>query len=294
MQPRRTNAWELAAPADAAPRAFVARRRWLQRAILAGTIFAGTTLVTAPSAGLLCRAAEPPSKWPFEASAGQFRIHADFDVSLNPELLGELDRLSGDVQKLLGLELPTHAMHIVLFSGEEEYRRYMTHYYPGLPERRALFIQQRGTSMLFAHRHPELATDLRHEATHALLNEGSKPLPLWLDEGLAEYFEVPEAARWAGHTHLPSIRALVGKSTWRELEALESLSDVASMSSEHYRDSWAWVHFLLHRRQATRHILVEHLASLRAAEPVAPLSRTVTVQIPSWRREFDEHFQRLA
>lgn len=285
MQPRRADDWELDAPAHAALRAFVARRRWLRQASLSGVALA--TLAGSASAG------EATTKWPYEVTAGQFRIHADFDLTKSRELLGELDRLSGDVKKLLELELPTKAMHIVLFSGQEEYRRYMSHYYPALPARRALYIQQRGTSMLFAHRHSELATDLRHEATHALLNEGRSPLPLWLDEGLAEYFEVPEALRWSGHSHFPAIRALVGRSAWRDLEALESLNDVASMSSEHYRDAWAWVHFLLHRRQATRRILVEHLTNLRAAQPVAPLSRTVAVEIPAWRQELDDHFQRL-
>ena len=35
-----------------------------------------------------------------------------------------------------------------------------------------------------------LEEDLRHEATHALLHVAVGDLPLWLDEGLAEYFEV--------------------------------------------------------------------------------------------------------
>ena len=33
--------------------------------------------------------------------------------------------------------------------------------------------------------------DLRHELTHALLHSVLKDVPLWLDEGLAEYFEMP-------------------------------------------------------------------------------------------------------
>jgi hypothetical protein len=287
MQPRRANDSELDASAGNALRTFVQRRAWLSRTLVGGVLLAAGGAESSP-------AGEPASKWPHEITAGQFRIHADFDLSTSRELLGELDRLSSDVKKLLELQLPAGAMHIVLFSGQEEYRRYMAHYYPALPERRALFIQQRGTSMLFAHRHAELATDLRHEATHALLNEGSTPLPLWLDEGLAEYFEVPETQRWSGHAHLLAIRELVGKAAWRELAELETLRDVSNMSGEHYRDSWAWVHFLLHRRQATRRILVEHLASLRAGQSVMPLSRTIAMQLPAWRSEFDDHFQRLA
>ena len=244
--------------------------------------------------GLRSLAAEPAIKWPFEVSDGLFQIHADFEISSKSELLAELSQLSHDVAELLELALPQSKIHVVIFGSPEEYRRYMAHYYPALPVRRALFIQQRGTGMLFAHRHAELATDLRHETVHAILNEGTGPLPLWLDEGLAEYFEVPAAARWSGHSHLPTIRALNDEKAWTDLPALESIQEVAGMSSDNYQDAWSWVHFLLHRRNSTRRLFVEHLQSLRAGRPVAPLSRTVAKQIPNWRSEFSDHFQRLA
>ena len=48
---------------------------------------------------------------------------------------------------------------------------------------------------VYAYRHPELPIDLRHECTHALLHANLPMVPLWLDEGLAEYFEMPEAER---------------------------------------------------------------------------------------------------
>ena len=44
--------------------------------------------------------------------------------------------------------------------------------------------------------------DLRHELTHALLHSVLKDVPLWLDEGLAEYFELPPAS-WKGVNHRP-------------------------------------------------------------------------------------------
>jgi hypothetical protein len=186
-------------------------------------------------------------------------------------------------------------MHIVVFGSPEEYRRYKAHYNPTLPERRALFIQQRGTGMLFAHNHPDLATDLRHETVHAILNDGTIPLPLWLDEGLAEYFEVPSAERWSGHSHLLAIRSSNKQNaSWVALESLEALQDVSVMSSEHYRDAWSWIHFLLHRRLSTRRILVDYVENLRGGRPVPALSRTVAQHIPDWRKEFSDHFARLA
>ena len=266
---------------------FSSRRSWLGRAALA----AASAWIGDLSRPLV--AAERSSQWPFEVTAGLFRIHADFEISAKAELLSELDRLSGDVTKLLELNLPQTMVHVVIFSSAEEYRRYMAHYYPALPERRALFIQQRGTGMLFAHRHADLATDLRHETVHAILNDRTDPLPLWLDEGLAEYFEVPAADRWSGHTHLIELQALEGHAPRSNLETLEALEQVSGMRSEHYRDAWSWIHFLLHRRMSTRRILVAHLRQLRAARPAPPLSRTIAAQIPNWREEFSDHFQRV-
>lgn len=236
---------------------------------------------------------ESVAKWPFEATAGAFRIHADFEIATQADLTTELEQLGSDVAKLLEIQLPQRTVHIVIFSSPDEYRRYMSHYYPALPERRALFIQQRGTAMLFAHCHADLATDLRHETVHAILNDSTDALPLWMDEGLAEYFEAPAAQRWSGHAHLQTLKVLADSSQWPELSALESIEDVSSMTGEHYQAAWLWVHFLLHRRQSTRRLLVEHLQHLRAGQNLPPLSRTVSQQLPAWRDEFGDHFKRL-
>jgi len=263
------------------------RRRWL-RCSIAG-------LMAWPLAGdACCDGDERPSRWPYEWDAGQFRIHADRDVVARAEVGHELEQLSTDVTQVLQLTIPRSTMHVILLSNESEYRRYMQHYFPGLPERRALFVQQRGKSMLFAHQHPELAIDLRHESVHALLNEQAHAVPLWLDEGLAEYFEVPAGDRWRGHSHLASITELANDDAWPDLASLESLTDVASMNTERYRDAWAWVHFLLHRHQETRQFLVNHLQALRSGAAVPPLSRTVAMHLPQWRELFTAHFRSLA
>ena len=45
-------------------------------------------------------------------------------------------------------------------------------------------------------------TDLRHELTHALLHGVLQDVPLWLDEGLAVYFELPPANEGVNPHHL--------------------------------------------------------------------------------------------
>ncbi len=124
--------------------------------------------------GSVARGKEPSrGKWPYEVTSGMFRLHADFEIDATAEFVTELNQVVSDVERLLSTK-PTTPMHIVLFDRPEEYKRYLSHYFPKLPERRALFIRQRGTAMLFAHRHPELATDLRHESVHAIINDSEQ------------------------------------------------------------------------------------------------------------------------
>lgn len=265
------------------------RRSWVTATAI-GLLASGFDLSSI--ANVASAADAPSARWAYEVTIGSFEIHADFEITPQSDLLDELDKLSGDVTQLLELPSPSAAIHIVIFGSSEEYRRYMTHYYPALPPRRALFIQQRGTGMLFAHKHPDLATDLRHETTHAILNQGTKPLPLWMDEGLAEYFEVPAAQRWSGQPHLLSIRSQACTPK-NDLGQLEALDDVSKMTADHYRDAWAWVHFLLHRRSSTRKLLLEQLQVIRSNRGALPFSRIVTLAVPDWQSEIADHFQRL-
>lgn len=262
---------------------------------------AGTSLSALLGAGSACGtitgsrvlAAESARAWPHEYAAGRFQIHSDFEIDPKGTLLSELDQLSTDVSKLLSVNTTNSPLHVVLFASPEEYRRYITHYYPTVPDRRALFIQDRGVGMLFAQRHADLATDLRHEATHGLLNDCAKPLSLWLDEGLAEYFEVPCDSRLHGHGHLPPTCHSIDEGALPDLERLESLKETGAMGSEDYREAWSVVHFIMHRHPETRAMLVDYLAAARSGTPAEPFSRALPRRIPHWQTAFGDHFQKL-
>ena len=47
-----------------------------------------------------------------------------------------------------------------------------------------------------------MAEDLRHEVAHGYLHAVVPNLPLWLDEGLAEYFEVPRGLDGVNRPHV--------------------------------------------------------------------------------------------
>ena len=70
-----------------------------------------------------------------------------------------------------------------------------------------MFVQDRGVEQVFAQWGPDFRIDLHHEGTHALLHASLARVPLWLDEGLAKYFEVPPAQRANGNPYLPIVEA---------------------------------------------------------------------------------------
>ena len=84
--------------------------------------------------------------------------------------------------------------------------------------------------MVFAYEGDEFEVDLRHECTHALLNAALPVTPLWLDEGLAEYFEVEAGQRAAGHPHQKYVKwnAYLGQTP--SLEDLEQVREVNQMT----------------------------------------------------------------
>lgn len=237
---------------------------------------------------------EPTTKWAAQKQVGRFHIHSDFILPDDEPLLGELLNISGEVSSMLAIPPDDQVIHIVLFESAKEYSRYLKFHFPKVPDRRALYIQRRSTGMLFAHWHTDVRVDIRHEVVHGILNSQSSPLPLWLDEGLAEYFEVVEEDRMHGNPYLSQVLSGVQQGYVPSLEDLERLVTIEQLGVDQYRDSWAWVHFLLHRLPETRQLLIQHLAQHRSSSSTLPLSRLVSHSMPDWRSEFTKHFNEIA
>lgn len=253
-------------------------------------------LLAAGSLCLLCGLRTPAlhaqelRQWPIEMSVGQFQVHSDFQLLDKQSLASQLSDVTTQVKQLLDISGDKEPVHVVLFETEDEYRRYMQNYFPNLPARRALFIQDRGPGMLFAHWHEDIATDLRHEVTHALVNNSSGQLPLWIDEGIAEYFEVNPSQRFAASEHLDEVIARVEEGIVPSLGNLETIVAFDKFTNAHYRDSWSWVHYMLHRRDTTRQLLVRYLADCRSGARVLPLERQLQLTVGNVEQDYREHF----
>ncbi|HZL89688.1 MAG TPA: DUF1570 domain-containing protein [Pirellulaceae bacterium] len=244
---------------------------------------------------LVCAWAPAPvavagEKWPDERTAGLFACHADFTLDRHQALLDELGLLARDVESLLETPTPQEPVHLFLFEKKATYQAYLKHYFPRVPYRRALYIKGRGPGMVFAYQGLDFEIDVRHEGTHAVLHAALGSVPLWLDEGLAEYFEVPRDQRADKHPHQAAIEALVKSGRLPRLAELESMRDLSAMGRDEYRDAWAWVHFMLHGPAEAREELVAFLKDVQANADAEPLSRRFLRRMPDVEQRLREHF----
>lgn len=231
------------------------------------------------------------SRWPDERTAGPFLCHADFALDRHTNLLDELARLQRDLARTVGVSEPHEPILLYLFSHQSTYEGYLKIHFPSVPSRRALYIKERGPGMVFAYRTSDFEIDVRHEGTHALLHADLPMVPLWLDEGLAEYFEVPYDDRAFAHPHLAKVKWSVRLGQKSAMERLEQLRGLEQMGPSEYRQSWAWVHFMLHGSPDAHDELVRFLADIRAHVPPGQLSERLHRRIPNLEKKFAEHFK---
>ena len=199
-------------------------------------------------------------------------------------------QLERDLCQVLRIHPEQEPIHLFLFSREAVYRQYVGQYFPQVPYRRALYIKERGPGMIFAYSSKELDVDLRHESAHAVLHAALAVVPLWLDEGLAEYFEVSPSDRAYRNPHLPKVKWNLFFGRFTPLEQLEAIDRLDNLGASEYRQAWAWVHFMLHGPPAAQEELLAYLSDIQSRRPPGDLSRRLRRRIPDLEKNFAAHF----
>lgn len=207
--------------------------------------------------------------------ASQYAFTTDFELNPNDGMVRDLVELRDDLSATLRLPAGTAIVRVIVFESQQRYDEFLKRNYPSLPSRRAFFIKQSGDQLtVFACRGERLREDLRHEATHALLHGVLPSVPLWLDEGLAEYFAAGAKENGIAPRHVQRLALEFDPSGGRwDLARLERMTDLWQMGPDDYRESWLWVHFCLHHSPDTREVLLTHLAELRAGREDSLLVR---------------------
>jgi hypothetical protein len=252
-------------------------------AITAGAIVAVAAM------GMPVRAEGPWADW---RQARPFVVRADFSLAGFEPLLTELQQLQKELVDRLEIPPSAEPIEIYLFQSEAAYRSYLLARYPQAPTRRALFIKSGGPGQVFAYRSEEFEIDVRHETTHALLHASLTGVPLWLDEGLAEYFEVAPQDRLRNNPHLRTLKWNLWMGLAPRLSGLEEKRDVAEMGKREYMFAWAWVHYLLHGPPEVQSELIEYLRLSQSGPPREPLSQRLRRCLPDPEKRLAQHFMR--
>jgi hypothetical protein len=246
-----------------------ARRAWLQEAglLLALAVLPGCATHRGQSL------ADLPAK--HSVRAERLVIHSDSPIDKESPIITELAELRLDILSTLNLPESKRPVVVYLFKDERRYSEYMRQKFPSLPIRRAFFVGTTSELAVYAYHGDNLATDLRHEYTHGVLHSSLKNLPLWLDEGLAEYFEPARDRDHVNDEHVARLTAAIQGGWQPDLPRLEQLSSVSEMQAMDYHEAWAWVYTMLKSENGDAKQLVDFVQACKSEPGHKPLSQTV-------------------
>ncbi len=239
------------------------------------------------------QAASNSSPWVSEFSAGAFVFRAEFPLRDVQDLVSDIGDLQAEIEETLGVTCSDREIQVHLFRNRAGYQRYLAIRVPDGVKRQALYMPGTDAGRIYAYRHRGLETDVRHETTHALLKNALPYVPLWLDEGLAEYFEVPAVQRRQGDGHLGELSRVIRWGWKPDLAALEAKRDFLEMGAKDYRDAWVITHFLLHGPPGARKALQNFLEEIESGAAPTPLSSRLRREFGDYEAEIVRHAKSL-
>jgi len=229
--------------------------------------------------------------WQAEYVDGQFRVHTQVDPQRLQTSIRELSQLRKQIEQTLQIELSDQTIDLLVFDSQREYRDYVAPRVPEAVNRPALFVK--GPDALWVHvvYGNGWETNLRHEVTHALLHASLAFLPLWLDEGLAEYFELPASAKGVNRKYVSNLVWRMRLRRGLPTGDLENLKSLTEMRPDDYRDSWAWVYFCLHSSRETEQLLQRYLQTIQREEVPGPFFRYLNNSMPGIVTNAERYFR---
>ena len=233
----------------------------------------GSKCVGLALVALVCLAFAPEARGQMRVlNTSHYRIHTDLNDGLANDLATLLDNMYGEYAKRLAIfergAIPR--LEVYLFRTERDYMEFSK---GRLRNSGGVFVPDQNllAAFLELQGRDTLRRTLQHEAFHQFaFNAISPDLPIWLNEGLAQFFE---EGLWNGDGFL---LGEVPPRRVRQLQAdlrgdrLVSFSALLAMSSKQwsqrltsnradgatqYNQSWAMVHFLAMSRDAAGEFL---------------------------------------
>ena len=224
----------------------------------------------------------------------QLLVYSDFELPRRHRLLEELAGLRVDMAVKLDLPTSDEPIHVFLFDKPAAYQAYIGQRHPDFPDRRAFFLESDTRLSVYACWGDRIGEDLRHEIAHGYLHSVTPNVPLWLDEGLAEFFETPRGRHGLNRPHVDLLWQQFQNRAWRpDLRRIETFADMSAMTQLDYAEAWLWAHFLLHTTRERLTLVQTYLAELRRAASAPPFSRILGTTQPRSEEDLLSHLESL-
>ena len=215
------------------------------------------------------------SKSEFESR--HYRVSSDLSRDLCRKIALELEETFRHVSRRLALgeHLEERKFQVYVFSGSGRYLDYISDVFGGRgentlgmysPALKQLLVLDSTDSDMLLH-------TVRHEGFHQLLDSELERPPLWLNEGLAEYFAAAREERggWRdGKLNEGRLAALKSarRGTLVPLERFlfQSPAEFMRTPGPSYAQAWGLVHFLRHSSRENRDCLEALLSNLQGGQ----------------------------
>ncbi len=243
---------------------------------------------------------------PFTLETPNFVIKTDIGPHVCRNAGQAMEQLYREFQQIFGV--PDGAQRkkteLLIFEKEDDFRAYAEELGANLPERALGFYRRSsdGRSQIVAYKrrteeHHTLST-LYHEATHHFLGLALRQRPpLWLDEGLAVYFET---SRWQNgrlvtgvkpRIRLMQLQHAIRQDRHHPLDKLMTFGR-AEYDSLAYAQGWSLVYFLMNYAGQER--FARYMRKLREGEdPEEAFKTSFTRDIDRLERAWKEYVLQL-
>lgn len=224
----------------------------------------------------------------------QLVIHGDFPLAAHHRLFEELTAQRAELCRQLALPCSDEPIHVYLFESPERFEGFIRLHHPEFPDRRAFFLETDARLAVYAQWGDRMAEDLRHEVTHGYLHSVVPNVPLWIDEGIAKYYEVPRGQRGVNRPLLDRLTVQIEHEHWQpNLRRLEQFPAAYNMTQDDYAEAWAWVHFMIESQPECLEAIRSYFSELRRDGAAQPLSVRLAAMIDRPESALIEHVRRL-
>jgi len=231
------------------------------------------------------------ANWPIRFTQDQFSVYSTVSMLTLEPHLDALRTLPSELSEALKIKVSVRPIHIVVLNDRELLDQYARKVLPNAPSRQALYIRHRGPGLVLTYFHKNWIQDVRHECTHALLDASGLSLPVWQDEGLAEYFETTGGHPIRHPSHWKSVQQQIRFGQIVDLQTMETTEMREGLDGKGYRDAWSVIAFLLNSSPETRAKYQQYLQEQQTKQAAGLVSHRIRDAHFDWRSQFVAFFR---